>query len=122
MKLTKKQAIHKHRAMWRWIKRQTLIRKKIVEKTDYFAEHKYKHTPRNLCFCCEYAKDTNGLVECKQCPLEWGGKSEMIKCQRVAENGIILGMYGCWIEACRCGDYVEAAELAGEIAELPEKF
>lgn len=39
MKLTRRQAVVNHRKMWQWIKKETLKRKKCVEKSDYFKEN-----------------------------------------------------------------------------------
>lgn len=118
MKLTREQVIAEHRKMWRWIAEQ-------YEKMDYMG----CLSPRQLkeiyicekgydfflicrsCFLCEY---TGGL-ECNKCPLDWGVSQDCVGDYK--NKGLYRQINQCYWE----GDFKKCAELAHQIAELPEK-
>ena len=112
MKLTKSEAIANHRKMWNWIADETLKRKCKVRKREYFETHGLTDVPRNVCYCCEYSCDES----CSDCPIEWGG--EYGTCESKDNKGDRKGLYTLWYDEY---DYIKAAELARQIAELPER-
>ena len=117
--LTKEQAIEEHRKMWRWIAEETEKRQKIVHKEDYFKEYFPAEIIFCNCFCCEYAVRISGISECKFCPIDWDSKYNHCMCMN--KNFRHDGLYSLWGFATSCDDWKEAAELARQIAELPER-
>ncbi len=125
LNLTREQAIVEHRKMWRWISRETLKRKKQVTKKIYFEE---KHIPvaeRPFagCYACEYDgtfEFNYGETQCQNCPLEWGGNADHVMCLHTDNppQGQLQNLFGRWLAA---SNWKEAAELARQIAELPER-
>lgn len=120
MALTFEKAVLNHRKMWNWIADETLKRECVVSKEDYFRENKIFNIniPLNLCYCCHYTKRTR--FSCTACPIKWNPSYE--------NNGIRTyectypnSPYTLWKEACRFGDYINAAKYAREIANLPKK-
>ena len=94
------------------------------------------------CFCCEYDKqqyctDDDERMDCKYCPLLWGTENEMDSffCEGGTDMSDFKRKYyivffttfetmGLWGMANRlsgCNKYKEAAEIARQIANLPEK-
>ena len=73
---------------------------------SFFAEHGIHRleAPICCCYCCEY--DAQNLNGCASCPLDWGE----LKC--------FDSLFNEWLGE---DDYVEAAELARQIANLPLK-
>ena len=106
MTLTKEQAIENHRKMWNWIADETLKRKRVVRKDEYFIE-KGISVVQCWCYCCEYSTD-NSYIDCDKCPIQW-------------KNGLCeAGEYDDWRAACFKENYKKAAKLARIIANLPE--
>ena len=59
MRLTKQQAIDKHRDLWNWIADRTEQLQICMRKSDYYDSkyHKFKGPiPINHCYCCQYAQ------------------------------------------------------------------
>lgn len=114
LNLTREQTIKKHRKMWNWIAYETLKRKRKVLKEDYFEEHGISMIPYCECYCCDYDYDYSikyDSYRCKACPIIW---PDNMTCPN--DNSLYEQFY-----SCRNKDYKEAAELARQIAELPEK-
>lgn len=111
--LTKSKAIANHRKMWRWIAEETLKQERKVKKLEYFKAHGITDVPVNLCYCCEYGLDTGA---CPDCPIEWGGKYGT--CIDRDSCNDFKGLYVLWWKEL---DYIKAAELARQIAELTER-
>ncbi len=111
MEITKSEAIENHRKMWNWIADETLKQKCVVDKQDYFETHEMTDIPFSYCYCCEYA-----CRECSHCPIDWGG--EFGGCVSRDNIDDERGLYILW---CKEPDYIKAAELAKQIAELPER-
>lgn len=102
-KLTKEEAIKWHRLMWNWIADETLRLKQKVRKHNAM-EHFHWEPIEMSCWCCEY----DGQFEkegCINCPVQWPGGS----CGK---------LYLRW---CCTYDYKKAADLAYQIANLPER-
>lgn len=109
LNLSREETIANHRKMWNWIADETLKRKEKVFKDEYFKEYnipKYIMPPFE-CFCCEYTEYAGDPIKCKKCPIRWPYQLCRLE-----------GPYKNW---CDTFDYVEAAESARQIAELPEK-
>lgn len=104
MKLTKEEAIRKHREMWRWIAEETEKQKRIVLELEYFKAMGIEADS----YCCECG------VSCNECPILWGGENDHC----LAGDG----PYMAWLLATNHGcNWQLAAELARKIAELPER-
>lgn len=118
MKLTKEEAIANHRKMWRWIADETLKQKYKVWKWDYFLTHGIKglDMPFHQCYCCEYTIDKD-YVDCSRCPIDWGGEFGTCKHRDIVNDN--KGLYVLWCD--ELDDYLKAAEMAKQIAELPER-
>lgn len=123
-KLTKQEAIEKHRMMWLWIADKTLKRKKNVCRFDYFREMGiglWEDRPFLSSYCCEYDNQRKlevGYRICAHCPLDWGSKVDSCMCMDKYEIDDNNGLLQKWIKE---KDYKKCAELAREIANLPEK-
>ena len=103
--MTKEEAIRKHRKMWRWLAKNPGERKE-----DYLRKFEPEARLSTDCYLCDYVYK-NHKGHCRCCPVEWPG-------------GICLrkeGLYSKWLDAMDCKNYIRAAKLARQIAELPEK-
>ncbi len=111
MELTKQQAIEGHRKMWNWIADKIEREKTICNIPDlkkiYCRENNL--FLRRHCFCCEYKDDTDW--RCDTCPVDW------IKTKHCCDNE--KSLYSLVIDAFI---WQEQAELARQIANLPEKI
>jgi len=119
-KLTKEQAIEEHRKMWNWIADN--VENMQVTKVDYIKKYYMKVIRRirvNIerdCFCCEYAKQQSPLQEniCDYCPLDCNSK----------ENNHIISedLFDYFYSKCvSTGRYIQASNIARQIANLPER-
>lgn len=111
MKLTKAEAIANHRKMWNWIADETLRRKKFVDKDDYFETLGITSIPRLKCYCCDYDYNFINMSRCEHCPIDWNSGSFVLQCMN---NVFFLWMSNLY-------NYKEAAKLARQIANLPER-
>ncbi len=132
MRLTKKLAILEHRKMWRWIADETLKRKIIVDKYDYFSSNVSRFTtlPENRCYACEFAikrcidldadkfRDIFKCHFCRYCPIDWQSEAEECMCQDKYKTGDDLGLFSLWHVCCDNGDWEAEAKIAKQIAEL----
>ena len=136
--LTKEEAISYHRKMWNWIADR--LEDHNGTKKDIF-QYKEKYIEKNFpdkfvynhCFCCQYAKqqvDDDIRNFCIYCPLLWGTESETdgFFCEQgnydIPIEDLSLFDYGLWIYAdklAKNGYHSEAAEIARQIANLPER-
>lgn len=108
--LTKAQAIANHRKMWHWIAETTRKEKRHVTKEEAFDHFGWPHVHSN-CWCCAYIENCTSE---KNCPIAWPGGD----C--CAEGSPLIA----WIAINLEGDsaYLRAADLAEQIADLPENF
>lgn len=126
--LTKKEAIRKHRKMWNWIAEMSLAKKNKVTKKDYFCDNPRlkKARIRHLCFCCEYTSQAytdkqlpEGETGCCFCPINWGWEANDYMCENRFESDN-TNLFALW-DALPLNNYREAASLARQIANLPER-
>ena len=134
MTLTKQEAIEGHRKMWSWIADQ-LEKASPIDNFDIYDLKERYCADNNLnlkcnCFCCEFADR-----DCDSCPLVWGTESETFDyfCEegmkipiryRYMFESDIENTTGLWNYADTLSDYglyEEAAKIARQIADLPEK-
>lgn len=102
--MIREEAIEKHRKMWNWLADNPGKR-----KCDYLNKFDPEAKLDGDCYLCEYGRQPESGCDC--CPVIWPGG----KC---CGGG---GIYAMWGEAMTTGDYARAAEIARQIAELPEK-
>ena len=102
--MTKEEAIRNHRKMWSW-----LAKNPGKGERDYLREFDPEAKLTANCYLCGYVNN-NG--HCEYCPLEWPGAGHC------TDTG---GLYREWAYAMDWEDYALAAEIAKQIAELPEK-
>ena len=114
MKLTKKEAIKRHRELWGW-----LAENPMKDKLDWPGWERYD-VALNDCFLCEYAlksqkNDSNGLSRCDYCPVEFDAIGDSPK----GTVGYCLGgLFSRWDMAT---DPEERSRIALLIRDLPEK-
>ena len=105
-KMTREEAISKHRKMWRW-----LAKNPGKWKEDFLGKFDPEADLDSECYLCEYTYPR----PCDDCPLEWPGGC----CFDVED--VEEALYSAWCNAMRYGQYDVAAEIAKRIAELPER-
>ena len=120
MKLTREEAIANHRKMWNWIADETERRQAIVSKSDYLHDTLWRDM-ENECFCCEYSFQKSGCESCKDCPLDWSSNQKSFMCENIQSYGDYKGLHIKWIYSEKEGDWRNAAKIAREIANLPER-
>lgn len=132
MKLTKQKAIEEHRKLWNWIADQF---ESGVKDTAFNLKAEYCHSHfkgidiNNHCFCCEYATQVNIEVtennyeDCKFCPLVWGTENKLDSycCENHYDNSLARGLWTLVGKYSNLGEYTDAARIAREIANLPER-
>ena len=113
MNLTREQAIAEHRKMWNWIADETLRQKRVVGKKEYFDtfQNTYKERPMYNCWACEFSPKNSGTSCGNRCIIDW-------KCHSCGSAG---SAYSNWLELAESDNYIEIAEAARKIAELPER-
>ena len=128
MFLTKSDAIQGHREMWNWIAEQCEqgATERAWLKIKYCKDHKVDLA--HNCFCCDYGLDGDEYNVCfnKFCPLVWPGedkfKSDGYACEGTWNEGDDESTMGLWLKWKRTVDPHEAAEIARQIANLPERI
>lgn len=128
-KLTKEEAIRRHRLLWAKIADE--CEGKDALDNVYASELKQKvfsvlgwvHI-RNYCWCCEYSRTKSGYNcnDCNGCPIQWPNGScvdpHTYDFKEGAQNGYL---YDIFEQSVRDGDENSAKKIALEIANLPEK-
>lgn len=114
MKLTKEEAIKRHREIWGW-----LAENPMKEERDWPGWERYD-AALNDCFLCEYAlkskkNDSNRLNICDYCPVEFKETNDYPK----GTMGYCLG--GLFIRWVRAIEPKERSRIASLIRDLPEK-
>ena len=118
--MLKKEAIKKHRAMWKWIAEQIVNAEHTMniatQKSTYInmqCDDRQKMYMHNNCYLCNYTD-----VNCSECPLLWPSDAKEYQC----EHGYIdKGLYYQCCDLYGSGKWKLQAELAYEIANLPER-
>jgi hypothetical protein len=113
MKLTKEEAIKRHRELWGW-----LAENPMKEKTDWPGWERYD-AALNDCFLCEYVlksqkNDSNRLSICDYCPV-WFKENGF---NRGTVSYCLGGLFYGWEVAT---NLEERSRLAALIRDLPEK-
>lgn len=135
--LTKEQAIAEHRKMWNWIADRLEEHHPGYDVYMYKEKYMEENFPNidinSNCFCCHYAmqesKDNNISNFCINCPLVWGTEADTddFFCEQGNYDiieALSLFNYGLWNYAqslTKNHDYDEAAKVARQIANLPER-
>jgi hypothetical protein len=114
MKLTKKEAIKRHRELWGW-----LAENPMKEKRDWPGWGEYEDI-NGGCFLCEYAfesqkNDSNGLSICDYCPVEFKETNGYL---RGTVGYCLGGLFSRWDRAI---EPKERSRIASLIRDLPEK-
>ena len=134
MKISKKEAIRKHRMMWNWIADQYQYgsTKSVVElKREFTRVNDPGIEIPSDCYCCMYAGErgeNQSRYICKNCPLEWPASKDTKKlmcCASTHTDGYKLGLYTYVAMHTPilpgCGDPHKVATVARKIANLPER-
>ena len=114
MKLTKEEAIKRHRELWAW-----LAENPMKDKLDWPGWKRYD-VALNDCFLCEYAlkspkNDFNGLSICDYCPVEFDAIED---CPKGTVGYCLGGLFSRWDMAI---EPKERSRIASLIRDLPEK-
>lgn len=114
MKLTKKEAIKRHRELWGW-----LAENPMKDKLDWPGWERYD-AALNGCFLCEYAlkskkNDSNRLNICDYCPVEFKETNDYPR----GTIGYCLG--GLFIRWVWTTEPKKRSRIASLIRDLPEK-
>lgn len=112
--ITREEAIRRHRLMWNWIADETERRGDPVHKRAAFKHFCWdKNDAQSTCWACTFAEVRAVSSGCHRCPLVWTGGY----CANDDENGL----YDQWQDAYWNRETKTAADLARQIANLPEK-
>ena len=114
MKLTKEEAIKRHRELWGW-----LAENPMKEKRAWPGWGEYEDI-NGGCFLCEYAfeskkNDFNGLSICDYCPVEFKETNGYLK---GTVDYCLGGLFSRWDRAI---EPKERSRIASLIRDLPEK-
>ena len=119
MKLTKEEAIKRHRLMWNWIAEETLRRKKCVDTIDAFKHFGWRDGYQIYhCWCCAY--DRHHGNDCSRCPIKWPSKTNILQCIDYYPGLQGKGINNIWRRAVDNNDWRKAAYYAFYISMLPE--
>lgn len=119
MTLTKEEAIRRHRLMWNWIAQMSIQEQRCVTKAEAFKHFGWENAKSN-CWCCEFADNqamrrlSRYFAICQHCPIIWPDLD------LVCSNGYDF-LYDKVVDAFDEDNYVKAAKIAYQIAELPER-
>lgn len=113
MKLTKEEAIRRHRLMWNWIADETEKQERIITKEDAFEHFNWSEISMN-CWCCEY--DDLHRDGCHSCPIYWKGGHTIVAPCCNKETA-----FSKWVDARVTDNIIDAVKYAREIANLPER-
>lgn len=108
-KLTREEAVKRHRELWNWLADNPLIEGRLSQKADHpkwGKEWPLASEVENYCWCCVY--DTqSGSRDCRFCPVSWLNETSCMYLYPVWE----------WEES-----YTIRAAWARQIANLPERL
>lgn len=123
--MLREEAIKKHRAMWNWIAEQIVNE----ERTMNIATLKNTYVDMqgdilklytcNNCYLCGYTH-----VNCIECPLLWPSHAINYQCEYgyvLSNRDNDIGLYSRCLNLYSSGEWKLQAQLAYEIANLPER-
>ena len=117
--MLREEAIKKHRAMWNWIADQIVTNERTMNiamlKNNYIGMQGdiLKLYTCNNCYLCHFTD-----INCTKCPLSWPSDA----CDYMCEFGYFgEGLYSRCLNLMNSGKWKLQAELAYEIANLPER-
>ena len=121
--LTRQEAIEKHRIMWNRIAEILELEPKETDEIEFLKPFVIRELwgynisyPNMGCFCCEYV---SGMEEgCSHCPLEWGTVSCVSSESELYSES---ALYSRIASELHDNNFESAAEIAREIANLPER-
>ena len=133
MKISKKEAVRKHRMMWNWIADQYQYgsTKSVLElKQEFTRVNDPGVKIPSGCYCCMYAGERSDfftpisvnqcLYNCERCPLEWPASDDT---KELMCYGLGLYTYVAMHTPIQpgCGDPHKVTTVARKIANLPER-
>lgn len=141
MKISKKEAVRKHRMMWNWIADQYQYgsTKSVLElKQEFTRVNDPGVEIPSDCYCCMYAGERGDFFQfisgnqsrynCKRCPLEWPTSKDTkeLMCRASTHtDGYKLGLYSYvamhTLILPGYGDSHKVTTVARKIANLPER-
>ena len=123
MKLTREEAIQKHRELWNWIADETERQQDFVSKEEYYYEHPEITQPLNLCFCCQYVDERSdyNASDCVDERSDYNASNCLALCPIKWKSGHCEWSGSEYREWRNAEDWLEAAKYARIIANLPER-
>lgn len=127
--LIRRKFLEMHRKMWNWIADESERRRRCIGKRDAFAHFHLADHGCHWCMACIYGKwkvkykDLN-KYKCREfCMLDWGKDEETGKKLGCINPGhpYQFSLYEQWLLYVDEYDWVHAAQIAREIANLPER-
>lgn len=128
IEMTKEEAIIKHRRLWNEVA-DMLDRGEIYDHADILKRRALNNIGEendiyNNCYCCEYAKN-----DCRKCPVIWNNERYDDYMCEAGYDDIFDDLYDVkdksewanFLILIKQKDYDTAAEIAREIANLPER-
>lgn len=113
----RKKVIKNHRKMWNWIadNQEEMGIYDDGMKSKYLSLYE-KRKPLKECYLCDYVGRRH--LDCSYCLIDWGNSSRQPCLDYNDKEGYDKGLFSRWVQET---DLHEAAKLAREIANLPEK-
>lgn len=128
IKMTKEEAIINHRKLWNEVA-DMLDRGERYDHVDVLKRQALNNIDEendihNNCYCCEYAKN-----DCRKCPVIWNNERYYDHMCETGYDDIFDDLYDVkdksewanFLILIKQKDYDTAAEIAREIANLPER-
>lgn len=118
-RLTKKEAIRRHRELWNKIAEMQEASDKPIEKDEALAALGYElDPPMHNCWCCEYTRQLD-YCGCDFCPIEWPDLASSSSAWHYPIQ-CMNSYYRYWMKAVENEEFLTAVDYAKAIAELPE--
>lgn len=112
-KLTRKEALKKHRQMWNMIADMIKNGERHIDIASYKIKALAVMEESCImceCFCCDIT-----FMDCKECLVIWNNNEY---CRCIDQHG----EYSIIRELIECGEWDEAEEVARTIANLPARY
>lgn len=128
--LIRRKYLEMHRKMWNWIADETERTHKYVDKFDAFEHFRWSNMVHARCWACQYRRwkikysPISKHDDCaKDCIVNWGlsrNTGKELGC--TTNEPLEYSLYDCWNALVSCDEnWKAAAEIAREIANLPER-